>query len=135
MQHCQDDGDESQLLQKMRHLCQRLQSIITEMQRDNELLYIFSGLQDTPDSSKAFYYGSSHMIKHPLGIVKTCEDLGLICTVYQHWESMETLLYQDMVLREANFLMACIPLDMVFNSFWVLQSYKILESIQIMTWS
>ena len=54
MQHCQDDGDESQLLQKMRHLCQRLQSIITKMQRDNELLYIFSGLQDTPDSSKAF---------------------------------------------------------------------------------
>ncbi len=35
-----------------------------------------------------FSYGTSNIIKHPLGIVRTCENLGLECTIYEHMGSM-----------------------------------------------
>jgi hypothetical protein len=53
------------------------------------MIYVFGELQDTPNNSKVFHYGPGQIPKHPLGIVKTCESLGLECTIYQHWESLE----------------------------------------------
>jgi len=57
--------------------------------RNEENVYIFGDLQDTPDNSKAFHYSSTKIAKHPLGTVKTCEDLGLQCTIDHHWDTMD----------------------------------------------
>jgi len=56
--------------------------------RNDEIIYVFGDLQDTPDISKIFYYVASKVSKHPLGIVKICEDLGLECTTYYHMDNM-----------------------------------------------
>jgi len=53
------------------------------------MIYIFGDLQETPDITRTFAYGNTRLPKHPLGIVKTCEDLGLECTIYQHLASMK----------------------------------------------
>jgi hypothetical protein len=55
-----------------------------------DLIYVFGDLQDTPDQSRLFHHGSCRISKHPLGIVKICESLGLICTVYQHLDTLDT---------------------------------------------
>jgi hypothetical protein len=65
-----------------------LYSICNKVKNAHELLYIFGDLQDTPDQSKLFYYGSKNIMKHPLGIIQTCEEYGLECTIYQHLETM-----------------------------------------------
>lgn len=46
-------------------------------------------MQDTPDASKNFHYGNSRIAKQHLGIVKLCEDFGMECTIYQHWDMLE----------------------------------------------
>jgi hypothetical protein len=53
------------------------------------MLFIFGDLQDTPDESTNFRYGSTKIAQHPLGIAKTCTDLGLTCTIYQHMDKLE----------------------------------------------
>jgi hypothetical protein len=57
--------------------------------RNEEIVYIFGDLQDTPNNSKDFYYGSCKIAKHPFGIIKTCEDLSLECMIFQHWQSLD----------------------------------------------
>ncbi len=79
-----DSFDENEVLQKMRTLRSTLKLLVTKAIDANELVFVYGDLQDTPDSSKNFYYGSSSITKHPLGIVQTCENLGLECTIYQH---------------------------------------------------
>jgi hypothetical protein len=67
--------DENMVLQKMRQLKQILTTILNRAINADELIFIFGDLQDTPDNSKMFSYGTSNIIKHPLGIVRTCENL------------------------------------------------------------
>jgi len=81
--------DQNRILQEMRTLSNHLRSLIINAQRTNTMIYIFGDLQDTPDNTRTCAYGSTKIPKHPLGIVKTCEDLGLECTIYQHLASME----------------------------------------------
>lgn len=59
-------ADENTVLQKMRQLKRILTTIIKKATNVNELLFVFGDLQDTPDNSKMFSYGNSHIVKHPL---------------------------------------------------------------------
>jgi hypothetical protein len=81
-------GDENAILQGMRRVRNTLKSICNKVKNAHELLYIFGDPQDTPDQSNLFYYGSKNIMKHPLGIIQTCEEYGLECTIYQHLETM-----------------------------------------------
>jgi hypothetical protein len=81
--------DDENVLWGMRELSQQLQQIIRKAQKDNIMIFIFGDLQDTPDGSKNFAYGPSRILKHPLGIIKPCEDMGILCTICQHLESLE----------------------------------------------
>jgi len=74
----------------MRQLKKTLKTIIRRAIDANQIIYVYGDLQDTPDDSKAFHHVTTNIGKHPLGIVQTCENLGLLCTIYQHMESMPT---------------------------------------------
>jgi hypothetical protein len=76
-------------LEKMESIQQHLRNSITKATRNNELTYVYGDLQDTPDNSKIFHYGSCRIPKHPLGVIHLCESLGFQCTIYQHLHSME----------------------------------------------
>jgi hypothetical protein len=80
--------DEGSIIQGMRKLQKVLRTAIIKAKNAGELIYIFGDLQDTPDRSRMFYYGTNSIIKHPLGIVQTCEDCGLQCTIYNHLASL-----------------------------------------------
>jgi len=81
--------DENDTLQKMKTIQKRLSILINQALRNEEIVYIFGDLQDAPNNSKDFYYGSCKIAKHPFGIVRTCEDLGLECTIFQHWHTLD----------------------------------------------
>jgi len=68
-------SDEDSLLQKMRTLQKQLTSITSKAIIADEIIFVFGDLQDTPDNSRLFHYGSNNIIKHPLGIVQACENL------------------------------------------------------------
>jgi len=74
--------EENLLLQRMRQIQKQIKKL--SMNKIRNEVCIFGYLQDTPDDSKNFYYGKSRIAKHLLGIVKTCEDIGLQCTIYKH---------------------------------------------------
>jgi hypothetical protein len=78
------DQDDENILQGMRELSTQIKNLITEAKRNNMRLFIFGDLQDTPDNTSDFRYGLTRIPKHPLGIVKTCEDQHLTYTMYQH---------------------------------------------------
>jgi len=80
--------DENTILQKMRQLNNILTNILKKAMDQNELMFVFGDQQDTPDRSKAFSYSPNNIIKHPLGIVQTCENEGLECTINKFMESM-----------------------------------------------
>ena len=84
MQTNQETIEENLLLQRMRQIQKQIKKLSMNIIRNKELIYIFGDLQDTIDDSKNFYYGKSRIAKHLLGIVKTCEDIGLQCTIYKH---------------------------------------------------
>ena len=73
----------------MTELRDQLKSILNKAQRRSDIIYVMGDLQDTPDNSNTFHYGSCRIAKHPLGIVKTCENADLLCSVYHHSEHME----------------------------------------------
>lgn len=83
-----------------------------------ELLYIFCDLQDTPDRSKLFYYGTNNIIKHPLGIVQTCEECGLQCTIYKHLEYLNKPIISRFGSKGGRFIdgMYSDPAAMQFNT-------------------
>jgi hypothetical protein len=85
----QETIEENLLLQRMRQTQKQIKKLSMNIIRNKELIYIFGDLQDTPDDSKNFYYGKNKIAKHPLGIVKTCEDIGLQCTIYKQWNEIE----------------------------------------------
>ncbi len=86
--HYMPISDEDSLLQKMRTLQKQLTSITSKAIIADEIIFVFGDLQDTPDNSRLFHYGSNNIIKHPLGIVQACEKLGLVCTIYDHLDSL-----------------------------------------------
>lgn len=81
--------DNDQTLAKMRVLQKQLKSVIRKAQLSNAKTFVFGDLQDTPDGTRNFVYGSTRIAKHPLGVVKTCEELGMQCTVYKHLPLMD----------------------------------------------
>jgi len=81
--------DENSTLQDMQALARCTKKIILQAKRNYIKFFIFGDLQDTPDGTKNFHYGTSRIAKHPLGIIITCEDNGLACTIYNHLDSFE----------------------------------------------
>jgi hypothetical protein len=77
-------------LQKMIAVKNQLKSIIREAKRNNDIIFVFGDLQDVPDNSSNFRYGQCKIPKHPLGIVKTCEDLQLACSIYKFLHTLDT---------------------------------------------
>ena len=67
----------------------QLTTIIHKAQQRSDIIVVLGDLQDTPDNSKLFHHDSCHIAKYPLGIVKTCENADLLCSIYQHAENME----------------------------------------------
>ena len=83
------ETDENNKLQTMTQVQNSLNTIISKAVDTSDFLYVFGDLQDTPDNSKLFHYGSCRIAKHPLGIVKTCEAHGLICSIFTHINTLE----------------------------------------------
>jgi len=81
--------EENEILQEMRSIQEIIKDIIENARKSKDIIFIYGDLQDTPDNSKNFHYGKCRIPKHPLGITKTCEDMGLSCTIYQHMESLD----------------------------------------------
>jgi hypothetical protein len=81
--------DENETLQEMRSIQENIKDIIENAKKGKSIIFIYGDLQDTPDNSKNFHYGKCRIPKHPLGITKMCEDMGLSCTIYQHMESLD----------------------------------------------
>jgi hypothetical protein len=73
----------------MRGIQEIIKSIIENANKSKDIIIIYGHLQDAPDNSKNFHYGKCRIPKHLLGITKTCEDIGLSCTIYQHMESLD----------------------------------------------
>jgi len=73
----------------MRGIQEIIKSIIENANKSKDIIIIYGHLQDAPDNSKNFHYGKCRIPKHPLGITKTCEDMGLSCKIYQHMESLD----------------------------------------------
>jgi hypothetical protein len=67
----------------------KLKTLLAQAQRNKDILYVFGDLQDTPKNSKAFHYGQCRIPKHPLGIIKTCEDYQLECTIFKFLQDMD----------------------------------------------
>jgi len=89
-QYSSRDVEESITLQKMIAVKNQLKSIIREAKRNNDIIFVFGDLQDVPDNSSNFRYGQCKIPKHPLGIVKTCEDLQLACSIYKFLHTLDT---------------------------------------------
>jgi len=81
--------DSEATMNNMRELQKQLKTIIRKAQSCNKKIFVFGDLQDTPDETKTFIYGSTRIAKHPLGIVKTCEEFGMQCTIFQHLHAMD----------------------------------------------
>ena len=67
----------------------RLHDLLSDATKSKDVIFVFGDLQDTPDNSKLFHYGSCRLPKHPLGISVKCESSGLVCSVYNHLDSLE----------------------------------------------
>jgi len=83
------DTEENSILQKMRSVQTNLKKCIHTAKQNNSLIFVFGDLQDAPDNSKTFHYGSYRAPKHPLGIVQTCENHHMSCTIYQHLDTLD----------------------------------------------
>ncbi len=84
-----EDFEKNEVLQNMATIQSHLKKLIQQSRSKKELIFVFGDLQDTPDSSNDFHYGKCRIPKHPLGIVKLCEDLNLTCTIYDHIHTLE----------------------------------------------
>jgi hypothetical protein len=81
--------EESTTLQKMRSLQDNLKRNLRSAEKNKDYIFVFGDLQDVPDGSKNFYYGTCKIPKNPLGIIKTCEGRNLSCSIYQHLDTLE----------------------------------------------
>jgi hypothetical protein len=77
------------MLQEMNVIRDQIRTLIQHAFKTDDFIDVFGDLQDTPDNSKMFHYGMFRTPKHPLGIIKTCEEYGLTCTVYQLLSTLE----------------------------------------------
>jgi len=84
-----EENNENTRLQQQYKIRDKLQTIIRKANKTNDIVFILGDLQDTPDNTKKFHYGSCRLPKHPLGIVKTCEDADLSCSVYKFLQDLE----------------------------------------------
>jgi len=81
--------EENEKLQEMKSIQEIIKDIIENASKSKDIIFIYGDLQDAPDNSKNFHYGKCRIPKHLLGITKTCEYMGLSCTIYQHMESLD----------------------------------------------
>ena len=86
---CEDEAEEKKTLQHMTNVNNRLQLLLHDAIKSKDTIYVFGDLQDTPDNSKLFHYGSCRLPKHPLGIITHCESIGLTCSVHNFLDSIE----------------------------------------------
>jgi hypothetical protein len=93
------DIEENTILREMTIIQDQMKNTIIITIKTNDIIYVFGDKQDTPDNSKKFHYCFFRIPKHPFGIVKTYEDSGLLCLIYQHLEPLESLLFLDMVQK------------------------------------
>jgi hypothetical protein len=110
--------DENTKLKAMRAVQDRLTSTITKVIRNNELIYVFGDLQDTPDNSKMFHYGSSRIPKH---VNHSISNARFITTV-THWKNQ---LFLDTDQKEADLSMVCIHRKKALPILWELRLYRI----------
>jgi hypothetical protein len=87
-----ENAEENEVLQEMREVHEIVKMSILNANRNKDIIFVFGDLQDTPDNSRKFHYGKRRIPKHPLGIVMTCEDMGLSCAIYQHIDSLDKLI-------------------------------------------
>jgi len=85
----QQNLEENTILQAMARVQRKIKVLITQALRNKVIPYVFGDLQDTPNNSRSFHYGNCRIPKHPLGIVKACEDANLTCTIFKHLDTME----------------------------------------------
>jgi hypothetical protein len=83
------DTGENSVLQRMTNVREQTKNFIKMAKDNNNLVYVFGDLQDTPDNSKNFNLGKCQLPKDPLGIVRLCEEWNLSCTIYQHMHSLK----------------------------------------------
>jgi hypothetical protein len=76
------ENDEDSHMSKMEYIQWQLRHCIIKAIPNNELVYVYGDLQDTPDSSKLFHYGSCQIPKQLLGIAQLCDSMGFKCTIY-----------------------------------------------------
>jgi hypothetical protein len=63
LQNDQETNNENETFQQMRRIQCHIKMILLKAHKDKELVYVVRDLQDTPGTSKAFYYGSSRIAK------------------------------------------------------------------------
>jgi hypothetical protein len=78
LQPCDADVEENSILQRMTTVQNCLHDLLNDAIKSNDIIFVFGDLQDTPDNTKLFHYGSCRLPKHPLGIVAQCESLDLM---------------------------------------------------------
>ena len=82
-------NSENSKLTTMSALRDQLKAAIQRARRRSDLIFVFGDLQDTPDNTNLFHYGACRVAKHPLGIVKTCESMDLLCSIYKFSDTLE----------------------------------------------
>ena len=96
--------EENEVLQEMRHIKEILKTITKKVSRTKDIIYVMGDLQETPDNYKIFHCDRCRIPKHPLGIIKTCEELGLSCNIYQHMETLERPIVSRHGLKGGRFI-------------------------------
>jgi len=83
------NNEEDNTLQDIRDAHELTKTTAKHAMKTKDIIYVFGDLQDTPNNSRTFHYGKCRIPKHPLGICKTFETLGLSCTIYRHLDTLE----------------------------------------------
>jgi hypothetical protein len=71
--------------------------------------------------------------KHPLGIISACEDTGLVCTIFQHWDDMKKPIIFRHEPKGGRFLDGMYTSIKECHTLQVLLLFKIPVYLQIMT--
>jgi hypothetical protein len=81
------NNNEDHILQQKSSIQDQIKSNLKDALKTDDVMYTFGDLQDAPDNSNFFHYGNCRIPKHPLGIVKACEELA--CSINRHIDSMD----------------------------------------------
>jgi hypothetical protein len=102
--HTNLELNENSTLQEMEKVQSQIRSCVKNAYKSGDIVFVFGDLQDTPDNTTLFHYGKCRMPKHPLGIVKVCEELNMTCSIYLHAESLEKPIISRHGLKGGRFI-------------------------------